>query len=94
MANITGRKFVNGEYTDMTSEEKTEYLEAVKLSNEEEIISLKLQLSDTDYKAIKYAEGWISEEEYAPIKAERQKIRDKINELENNCLSDGTEVTE
>ena len=94
MANITGRKFVNGEYKDMTPEEKTEYLEAVKLSDEEEIISLKLQLSDTDYKAIKYAEGWITEEEYAPIKAERQKIRDKINELENNCLSDGGEVTE
>lgn len=92
MANITGRKFVNGEYRDMTSEEKTEYLEAVKLSNEEEIISLKLQLSDTDYKAIKYAEGWITEEEYAPIKAERQKIRDKINELENNGLSVGGEV--
>ena len=92
MANITGRKFVNGEYRDMTPEEKTKYLEAVKLSDEEEIISLKLQLSDTDYKAIKYAEGWITEEEYAPIKAERQKIRDKINELENNCLSDGKEV--
>ena len=27
MANITGRKFVNGEYRDMTPEEKTEYLE-------------------------------------------------------------------
>ena len=67
MANITGRKFVNGEYRDMTPEEKTEYLEAVKLSDEEEIISLKLQLSDTDYKAIKYAEGWITEEEFHEI---------------------------
>ena len=43
---------------------------------------LKKQLDDTDYKAIKYAEGLISEEEYAPIKAERQKIREEINKLE------------
>ena len=43
---------------------------------------LKTQLQQTDYKAIKYAEGLISEEEYAPIKAERQSIRDQINELE------------
>lgn len=43
---------------------------------------LKHKLSLTDYKAIKYAEGWISEEEYAPIKAERQALREEINRLE------------
>jgi NAD+--asparagine ADP-ribosyltransferase len=47
-----------------------------------EIQQLKKQLSDTDYKAIKYAEGQISEEEYASIRAERQSYRDRINELE------------
>ena len=47
-----------------------------------EIQQLKKQLSDTDYKAIKYAEGQISESEYAPVKAERQGYRDRINELE------------
>ena len=47
-----------------------------------EIQQLKKQLSDTDYKAIKYAEGQISEEEYASVKAERQGYRDRINELE------------
>ena len=47
-----------------------------------EIIQLKKALSDTDYKAIKYAEGQISEEEYASVKAERQGYRDHINELE------------
>ena len=47
-----------------------------------EIQQLKKQLSDTDYKAIKYAEGQISEEEYASIRAERQGYRDRINELE------------
>lgn len=46
-----------------------------------EITQLKKQLSDTDYKAIKYAEGQISEEEYSKIKSERQGYRDRINEL-------------
>ena len=49
-----------------------------------EIRLLKSQLSESDYKAIKYAEGWISEEDYAPIKAERQALRDRINELEDS----------
>ena len=47
-----------------------------------EIQQLKKQLSDTDYKAIKYAEGQISESEYASVRAERQSYRDRINELE------------
>jgi hypothetical protein len=47
-----------------------------------EITQLKKQLSDTDYKAIKYAEGQISESEYASVKELRQRYRDRINELE------------
>lgn len=49
---------------------------------EEQIVALKAQLEATDYQAIKYAEGQISEEEYAPIKAQRQEWRDEINRLE------------
>lgn len=47
-----------------------------------EIMKLKGNLMETDYKAIKYAEGLISVEDYAPIKAQRQAWRDEINELE------------
>ena len=47
-----------------------------------EITQLKKSLSDTDYKAIKYAEGQISESEYASIRELRQSYRDRINELE------------
>lgn len=47
-----------------------------------EITQLKKSLSDTDYKAIKYAEGQISEEEYASVKELRQGYRDRINYLE------------
>ena len=47
-----------------------------------EIQQLKKLLSDSDYKAIKYAEGQISEDEYSEIKSERQGYRDRINYLE------------
>ncbi len=48
----------------------------------QEIIELKRKLRSTDYKAIKYAEGLISEADYAPIKAEREGYRAEINSLE------------
>lgn len=44
-----------------------------------EIAQLKKQLSDTDYKAIKFAEGEISAEEYAPDKQQRAYWRQRIN---------------
>lgn len=52
------------------------------MSRVQEIFSLKQLLNDTDYQAIKYAEGHLTEEEYAPIKEKRQAWRDRINELE------------
>lgn len=54
-----------------------------------EIKELKQRLLDTDYQAIKYAEGQISEEEYQPIKEERQAWRDRINELESEVDVNG-----
>lgn len=47
-----------------------------------EISELKRKLSDTDYKAIKYSEGWLTDEEYAEVKAQREQWRKRINELE------------
>lgn len=46
-----------------------------------QIQELQQQLAATDYKAIKYAEGLISEEDYQPIKEQRQALRDQINQL-------------
>ena len=46
------------------------------------ISELKQCLSDTDYQAIKYAEGELSEEEYTDMKAQRAAWRKEINELE------------
>lgn len=47
-----------------------------------EINELKKKLFDTDYKAIKYSEGWLTYEEYAEVKAQREEWRKRINELE------------
>lgn len=72
-------------YVELTQEEEQEIIKQNEiLERENEIKELKGLLNDTDYKAIKYAEGLISEEEYAPIKAQRQEWRDRINELEGS----------
>ena len=51
-------------------------------ANNKRIAELKALLQATDYQAIKYAEGFISEADYLPIKQVRQSYRNKINELE------------
>lgn len=45
------------------------------------ITELKMLLAQTDYKAIKYAEGEISEIDYAETKAQRREWRAEINRL-------------
>lgn len=46
------------------------------------IAELKLLLNATDYKALKFSDGALTEEEYAPIRAQRQEWRNEINSLE------------
>lgn len=46
------------------------------------ICELKYKLQETDYQAIKHFEGYLTDYEYEPIKAQRQAWRDEINELE------------
>lgn len=53
------------------------------------IQELKAKLAATDYQAIKYAEGEMNAEEYAPIKAQRAEWRAEINALEE--LTGGNE---
>lgn len=76
-----GKKF---DLTINTIVEDTSY-QSIKeeKDNQERIIELKSKLSQTDYQAIKYAEGQLTKEEYAQIKAQRQAWRDEINQLEN-----------
>lgn len=48
----------------------------------QEIKKLKDYLNSTDYKAIKFAEGLISQEEFKAVKKQRMAARARINELE------------
>lgn len=47
-----------------------------------EIFELKEELNRTDYRAIKYAEGVLTDEEYQETGIQRQVWRKRINELE------------
>ena len=46
------------------------------------IEELKRLLSESDYRAIKYAEGEYTEEEYKPYRVQRKAYRVEINELQ------------
>lgn len=72
----------NGIVREMTEEEIAK-MDSFKPTISQRIEELKSELASTDYKAIKYAEGWLTDEEYAPIKSYRQAIRDEINALES-----------
>ena len=52
------------------------------ITKEEKIEDLKQSLSNTDYLCLKYAEDELTEEQYAPIKAQRKEWREEINRLE------------
>ena len=77
------RVYDNGVYRDMTEEEEAILRTNSDVSVETQINELKEKLRETDYQAIKYAEGLINEEDYATTKKQRQEWRDKINELES-----------
>lgn len=49
---------------------------------ESEIRALKQILAQSDYKALKHADGALTDEEYEETRLERQKLRNNINALE------------
>lgn len=81
-------------FREPTQEELTAHKEniaAIKAEDEkrkrktairEQIKVLKYNLEHTDYKQAKWLDGALSEEDYAPIRVQRQEWRNKINELE------------
>ena len=74
---------VNGQvYLKGYAPQKTESMILIE-QYQSEIIELKKYLSDTDYKAIKYAEGEITESDYQEVKSQRHDARVRINELES-----------
>lgn len=83
-----GWGYRDGEFIKPTPPEGFEYDDAtgtfyeIGYQEQVQIRLLKEQLAATDYKAIKYAEGFISDEDYEEIREERQAMRDEINDLE------------
>ena len=74
---------VNGwTYLKGYAPQKTESMILIE-QYQSEIIELKKYLSDTDYKAIKFAEGEITECDYQEVKSQRHDARVRINELES-----------
>lgn len=69
---------IGGRFVEMESREMME----ARIEARHRILELKQNLLNTDYKAIKFAEGLISEEEFAEAKAQRQAWRGEINRLE------------
>lgn len=47
-----------------------------------DIAGLKQILASSDYKALKHADGVLTDEEYEETRQERQRLRDGINALE------------
>ena len=93
------KRFENGVLIDIPQDEletmrlaRLEYEQQLQRQAEIDEIQRKIdetkaKLSQTDYQAIKYAEGFISETDYAPMKALRQAYRDEINRLESELAS-------
>ena len=52
-----------------------------------EITALKQLLTNSDYKALKYSEGLISDIEYAETKTYRENLRAQINQLEEELTT-------
>lgn len=74
---------VDGKFT---IKRRTPTVEEIKVDEtakiNRQIFELKQKLTQTDYKAIKYSEGLLTDKEYAEVKAQRQAWRDEINRLE------------
>ena len=83
---IAKKEAHNGEYTIVDI--------GIEPSPAEKIAKLKKQLSATDYKVIKCSECQLLGEEMpydiAALHAERQAIRDEINELEHTATQTST----
>ena len=63
--------------------------ESMRREKKNRIYELKWMLSESDYKAIKFAEGELSAEEYEPTRLERRAWREEINAIESELAEEG-----
>jgi hypothetical protein len=82
-----GNEYTDTEYEEVVKTRPYKTCELVvmvdnKAVKKKRIAELKSKLKETDYQAIKYAEGELSFEEFSPIKETRKGWRFEINALE------------
>ena len=58
-----------------------------KFEIQERLQAITVELKETDYKAIKFAEGHYTQEEYQPTLEARQALRDEYNALEKELAT-------
>ena len=75
---VENGEFVIKRRTPSEAETKADTIASIN----QQIRELQDKLSATDYQALKYSEGWITEKDYTEIKANRQSWRDTINQLQ------------
>lgn len=80
--NPSASLYIENGYLPYVPPEPTEE-ELAEQAKQARISELKMLLAESDYKAIKFAEGWLTGDEYAYAKAQRQEWRDEINQLES-----------
>lgn len=56
----------------------------MNIETESRIAFLKAELAETDYLCLKYTDGALSEEEYAPVREKRAAYRSEINKLQES----------
>lgn len=82
--NLYNYKLVDGKVIERSAAEKAPELQ--KIDDQNEIITLKQRLADTDYVAAKLAEGAATPADYADILAERAAWRSRINQLQERTV--------
>ena len=75
---VENGEFVIKRRTPSEAETKADSIASIN----QQIRKLHCKLAATDYQALKYSEGWITEKDYTEIKANRQSWRDAINQLQ------------
>ena len=75
---VENGEFVIKRRTPSEAETKADTIASIN----QQIRELQGKLDATDYQALKYSEGWITEKDYTEIKANRQSWRDAINQLQ------------
>ena len=76
------------DYVKTEEEIKAEEVEQHNFEIRLQVEELKRELAKTDYKALKLFEGEITEEEYAETRILRQSLRQQINELESQIITE------